>query len=115
MARLSRAARGGIVGLVACAQTSPVGARCREADSRIGHSGSFGFMHYLWTPGGARIGWLRTRISMTIIGAPQCRQTNVGAVVLGDASSLASMAAGACNSARIVARFCRRTGLASRP
>ncbi|PMS22790.1 hypothetical protein C0Z16_32885 [Paraburkholderia rhynchosiae] len=31
--------------------------------------------------GGARIGWVRGRISMMIIGAPQCLQTKVGALV----------------------------------
>lgn len=65
--------------------------------------------------GGARIGWVRRRISMTIIGAPQCLQIKLGARASADASSLASMTAGACSNARMVARLCRRTGLASSP
>jgi len=52
---------------------------------------------------------------MMIIGAPQCRHTKVGDMASGDASSLALMTAGACSSTRILVRFGRRTGLASRP
>jgi len=52
---------------------------------------------------------------MTIIGAPQCRQMKAGRTA-GAVSSGCVLAAGTtCNSPRSFARFCRRTGLASRP
>jgi hypothetical protein len=105
---MSRYREDGNVCLVRCTQTSPVGARCRRADGRIEHPGSFRFMHYLRTRV-ARIGWLRSRISMLTIGAPQCRDAKIGAAPCGDTLSPASTMAGACSSARIVARFCGRT------
>ncbi len=63
--------------------------------------------------GGARNGWVRRRISMKIIGAPRCLQRKVRAWVSADASSLVSMAAGACSNTRMVAshRATRAAGI----
>ena len=65
--------------------------------------------------GGARIGTVRVRMSMTCIGAPQWRHKKVGRSLViasfGDGQSLGATP----SSVRILARFVRRTGLASKP
>lgn len=64
--------------------------------------------------GGARIGALRANTSMTIIGAPQWRQTKAGRVAM-VVSRDGAMPGATCSSSRTLARLARRTGLASSP
>jgi hypothetical protein len=65
--------------------------------------------------GGGRIGALPARMSMAIIGAPQCRQMEPGRVLM-MASSGDGLTSGAMYSrSRTFARLARRTGLASSP
>jgi hypothetical protein len=65
--------------------------------------------------GGARIGAVRARISMTIIGAPQCRQMKTGRVSMTVSWGNVLTSVATCSSSRTFARLVRRTGLASSP
>jgi hypothetical protein len=65
--------------------------------------------------GGARIGALRARMSMTIIGAPQCRQMKTGRVVMPVSSGNGLISGATCSRSRTFASLARRTGLASSP
>ena len=72
-------------------------------------------LHRWATFGGARIGTVRVRMSMTSIGAPQWRQMKVGRSTV-TASCGEGLSLGATPSnMRIRVRLARRTGLASNP
>jgi hypothetical protein len=57
----------------------------------------------------------RSKVSMTSIGAPQCRHTKVGLTVLVAMGSAAATGTGSCSSSRTVGMSCLRLALASRP
>ena len=65
--------------------------------------------------GGARMGAVRSRISMTIIGAPQCRQRKTAGTAGPGSSGWAPASGTTPSRSRTLARLTRRTGLASSP
>nr|DAE47900.1 MAG TPA: hypothetical protein [Caudoviricetes sp.] len=54
-------------------------------------------------------------MSMTIIGAPQCRQMKTGRVSMMASSGGGPASGTTCSRPRTFARLARRTGLASSP
>ena len=65
--------------------------------------------------GGARIGTVRGRMSMTSMGAPQCRQMKVGRSTMTVSCGVGRSSGVTPSSVRIFLRFARRTGLESNP
>jgi hypothetical protein len=65
--------------------------------------------------GGARIGTVRVRISMTSIGAPQWRQIKIGRSTTTASCDDGQSLRATPSSVRIFTRLARRTGLASNP
>jgi hypothetical protein len=54
-------------------------------------------------------------MSMTIIGAPQCRQMKTGRVSVAASSGDGLIPGATCSRSRTLASLARRTGLASSP
>jgi hypothetical protein len=65
--------------------------------------------------GGARIGAVRWTMSMTIIGAPQCRQMKAARGATTGCPDGGAASGVTCSRPRTFARLARRTGLASSP